>query len=196
MPTPALSDFKTRFRLVFGDTDSSNYLFDDTRLSQIIVEGCTSIANEVHKVSEHTIAGAGQQSVTLPASVDASTVFQVLIEPPSGRLQRSKIGYIKTNDVLDLSQQISAGNTLVIQFTSPWEVGVDDIPLSTQKILLVSCIVEGVKYLAMHRADFEQWAAINRSDMRLSELLSLGREKQFELSSLVSKHDPGYYYAK
>lgn len=170
-----------------GDDNSSYYLMSDSVMNTAITSVYTRLFKYAALDAETTIAGSTLYEYTLPAAVNPLMIKSVYTRIGTDISTDMLVIYFKVfNGKIRMPFQVPTGSNIVVQYIRPYTID-DDVPDNVAQIIYMMMEIAWVKYATKRRADFEQWAAINRSDTRISELISLSRDMQSDLDDMAKE---------
>lgn len=134
---------------------------------------------------EEVIAGTGAQEYTIPATALNVNWTQVYHRWGSDHTTDSKMKDYDTNGgIIYLPIPISSSESIVIWYTRPLIVGTDDLTDDQLELLYILCELEYINKASIRRADFTQWASLNRSDTSINQLMILKQDLKRDLADL------------
>lgn len=169
----------SKIRELTGDNDSTNYFISDDQWESWLDSILQKMAPVAGKEAEATISLSSALEYDLPDGVDPELIDGIYytygssypLHPLNYRIHHGKIRLHST----------PASGTMLIWYKKPYELDTDTIPQKDLEILYLWARLYFVDYALMKRADFEQWAALSRSDASINQLILLRRELERQL---------------
>jgi hypothetical protein len=135
-----------------------------------------------------SLTGTGATySFTIPSTIVPETISRIFVRTGTDPNTDIEVISVRRNgSTLILPFMLETGQTLVIWYHTPYVIGTDDIPDYVAEVLYKLMEFNWIDYALKKRADFEQWAAIGRSDARIPELRQLKADIRDELKEIGS----------
>lgn len=170
------ADVITETRSRTGDNNASYYLANDTAMTSMVNACFRELPRYARREIEDTsIVGDGTTTVyALPVGIYKEQIIKKAIRSSSDvRTDREFMSVPIIASKIYLPYSISPTQNIVLWYWQPYVIGTDAIPDHHLEMAYQLMQVKWVEYAMLQRADFEQWAATVRSDVRIPELRML-----------------------
>lgn len=180
-----LADIIAEVRSRVGDDTTGNYLMSDSAMEREVAAAYRKLFKYAQNEQEDTIAGSGVREYPLPVNVDSKLIVRVAVRPVGDPDQEMVVNYVDIYaGKIRMPMSVDANSEIVIRHRAPFTIN-SDISSTAAEMLYVLLEIAWIEYAAKRRADFEQWAATNRADARIPEILQLRREKKRDLEEMA-----------
>lgn len=185
MAVQSIADTISEMRDRVGDNIVDNYFFTDAQWTSIIKTAERKLPNYVTVEDEEVIDGTGAQEYTIPATALNVNWTQVFHRWGDDHTTDSKMKEYDTNaGTIYLPVPIGTGESVVIWYSRPFIVGTDELTDDQLEILYILAEIEYITLAAVRRADFTQWASLNRSDTSINQMMILKQDLKRDLADL------------
>lgn len=169
-----------------GDTNIDSYFLSDTQWGNVVTAAVTLLKKYIQKEDEATITGDDTYDYEIPAGAlnkDWSDIFIRDNDDPS--TDRELKGFRVHNGKIYLNSTISSGQKLVIWVKRPFVLTTDTFTDDALEITYKLCEIGFINHAVHRRADFEQWAALNRGDSSINALLIAKQDLKRDLDDIA-----------
>jgi len=185
MSIPTIAETITEMRDRTGDNITGNYFFTDSQWTSMIKTAERKLPGFLSVEDEVEIAGTGLQEYDIPATALNVGWTQVYHRWGDDHTTDAKMkGYDTNAGTIYSPVTIASGESIVIWIERPFIVGTDDFDDNSLELLYKLCEIEYINSCIIRRADFQQWASLNRSDASINQLVILKQELRKDLSDL------------
>ena len=184
MAAQSISDLIDNCRDIVGD-DSSEQFLTDANWTKIL-NTCERKLSRYLKISDEvTIAGTGVQSYTIPAEATNVKWDNVFCRVGTTHADDTELKEYDVNDgKIHTKQVIGSGEYIVIWIKRPYILGTDELTDDALEILYKLAEIEWINYAIYRRADYAQWASLNRSDTSVNQMVISKQSLQEDLKEL------------
>ncbi len=173
-------------RLRVGDTSTTDPFLTDNQWNAMIDSASSQLRRFARKETEVTITGNDTYTYTIPSSAQTADWSQVFVRSnndPSTDIPL--VGYRVVGTTLYTKYPISSSQKIVIWVRSPYALDTDTFTTDVLEVLYMMCELAFIRHAVHRRADFEQWASINRSDASIQSLVAASGEIRLQLKTAV-----------
>lgn len=175
-----------------GDNITDNYLFTDSQWTNMIKTAERKLPGIVSIEDEVVIAGDGSQEYDIPATAINVNWSQVYHRTGTDHSSDIKLKAYQTNaGVIYSPISIGTGESIVIWISRPFIVGTDELDDNSIEVLYKLCEIEYINSCCVRRADYAQWASLNRSDASINQLIILKQDLKRDLSDMTKTMGSG-----
>lgn len=186
MPVYTAQNFRDELRNRTHDDASSPYA-SDTQIDGFVQSSYIQVGTSVGtEVEDSTTPGTAVTIYTIPAAVDTEAIVEVgFITASMPESYQKFTKYRIFAGKIQLTMALSSTQRLVFRYERPIQTG-DTVNVRVFEAIILGACITWSEYAMAHRADFEQWAATNRSDTRISEITELRRVWKSRLTELLA----------
>lgn len=181
-------------RSMIGDDTAGNYLASDTQFLNFIKTATLKLPRYyTTKAEDTTVTGDSGYDYTIPSTIVPEQVTDIFLRTGTDVSTDQPIyqNVRRNGSTIILPYTIDSNTHIVFWYKKAYSIGTDDVPDFVAEILYKLVIIEWYIFAIHKRADFEQWAATNRSDVRISELRQALAELKTELKEFADEVNNG-----
>ena len=184
MPTYTAAQLRTELRNRTNDSSTNPYA-SDTQVDGFFTSASAKVTGAIGYQASTTQTGTGVKTYTIPSAVNVDTLSSVGVRVIGDHDTYQKVGYYIYGGEIFLSVSVPATQEILYRYERPMVAG-DTISEMRFEAWVLAAVVNWCAFAMAHRADFEQWAATNRSDARIAEVRQLQSSIQSELERLIA----------
>ncbi len=186
------TDIITAMRTRVGDDTAGSYFLTDAQWGSIVDSAFPQLKAYAQKESEVAVPGNDTASYTLPDTVAGKDWKAIYLRSDDDPLTDKPLtGYRVIGDKLYTAYEISSSRDIVFFVRSAYVIDTDTIPAEKLEIIYLLCELGYIRHAIHRRADFEQWAAINRSDASIASLVNAAQEIRRQLADYAKNQSNG-----
>lgn len=191
MSVLSVANIITEVRSRVGDDNSSSYFLTDTQWTSMINGVLRQLPKYCMAQDVETITGTGADNYAVPSGAqNKNWVGLYKRYNDDAQTDIPLTNYRVHENVIYLQDYLSSNEKVIIWFKKPYAAG-DDFPDNVAEMVYLMCELAFLRHGIHRRADFEQWAALSRSDASINMMVTASREIRDQISELANALSDG-----
>lgn len=173
-------------RDIVGDNVAGSPFLSDDVWDTILNRSERKLKKYARIDDEVTVDGTGAYEYAIPTSVQNTNIINIFKRSGADHTTDSELKeYDIHNNKIYSSCAIAAGEKLVFWIKRPYILGTDELTEDALELLYAIAGIEYINAATYRRADYAQWAALNRSDVSINQLMLMKQSLKDDLADLA-----------